>query len=163
MQMDDKHADLRPVLVVEDCDDDFDTVVVAAAQARVANRLVRATDADTAWQLLASASAGPFAFMRLDFNLSGFDGLALLYQVRRNKLLAQLPVVVLTTSINPRDRDAFCAAGASAFHVKPVQYTDGLHTLVAIFDRCLRGIALPSHKMLPLAGPSVGPSIGQST
>ena len=48
-----------PVPVVEDCDDDFDTVVEATGRAHVLNRLVRAADADadadTAQGLLAPA------------------------------------------------------------------------------------------------------------
>ncbi len=141
-------ADRRPVLVVEDCDDDFDTVLHAAARAGVRNRLVRAVDADAARRLLACDvlacdAAGGFAFVLLDDSLPGVDGLALRDHVRRDGLLAHLPVVVFTTSINPRDRDLFCAAGASAFHVKCVQYTDSLVTLVAIFERWLKRTAPP--------------------
>lgn len=156
MLLDTAAAQLSPVLVVEDCDDDFDTVLVAAARASVGNRVVRAADAEMAWQLLASAPVSQFAFVLLDYNLPGRDGLALLQQVRHDAALGQLPVVVFTTSINPRDHAAFCAAGASAFHVKRVQYTDCLHTLDAIFEQWLRRETLPN-------GAAVAPPTRPST
>ena len=146
------HTDPRPVLVVEDSADDFDTVIKAAKLANVRNRLVRAADADVAQRLLTSAPASTFAFMLLDYDLPGMDGLALLNQVRRDAALADLSVVVFTASINPRDRDAFCAAGASAFHVKTVQHADCLHTLESIFAHWLNRAALPNGTVISQCG-----------
>ncbi len=143
MPIDTRNNDPRPVLVVEDCDDDFDTVLVAATRAKVGNRLIRAADAEVAWRLLARDQAGAFSFMLLDSNLRCLDGLALLEHLRSDGLLDHLPVVVFTTSINPSDRHAFCVAGASAFHVKSVQHTDCLRTLEAIFERWLSRAPLP--------------------
>ena len=148
-------ANRGPVLVVEDCIDDFDTVVEAAARAGVGNRLVHAVDADSAQRLLAGDAvgdtagetagntAGGFAFMLLDQNLPGTDGLSFLKQLRRDPLLNRLPTVILTTSDNPRDRDAFYDAGANAYHVKAVNYLDSLRTLEQIFGYWLNSAALP--------------------
>jgi two-component system, chemotaxis family, chemotaxis protein CheY len=144
MRLDATGTDLRPVLVVEDSDDDFDTMLIAAARANVRNPLVRAADADAARRLLATDTAGSFAFMLLDHNLPGPDGLALLDQVRRDGSLAGLPVVVFSTSVNPGDRARFLEAGAGAFHVKSVQYTDCLGTLESIFRHWLNGAPPPN-------------------
>lgn len=143
MSHDRMEVDSRPVLVVEDSDDDFDTVVEAATRARVGNRLIRAADAEMARSLLARDAAGSFAFMLLDYNLPGLDGLAFLEIVRRDPALAALPAVIYTTSVNPRDRDVFLRAGASAFHLKSVQHTDCLRTLESIFDHWLTRAAPP--------------------
>ncbi|MEQ1685177.1 MAG: response regulator [Burkholderiaceae bacterium] len=144
MEPDATVADLRPVLVVEDSDDDFDTVRVAAARAEIGNPLVRAADAEGARRLLADCAAGSFAFVLLDHNLPGADGLALLDEARRDGSLAGVPVVVFTTSVNPRDRALFFAAGASAFHVKSVQYTVCLDTLESIFGHWLNSAPTPN-------------------
>jgi len=149
--LDGSNTDTRPVLVVEDCDDDFDTVVDAATLANVRNRLVRATNVVEAAELLARSPMGMFAFMLLDYNLPGIDGLDFLRQACLSGLLADLPAVVLTTSVNPRDRDCFREAGASAFHVKSVAYTDCLRTLESIFDQWLNKVhALGDVKTSPL-------------
>lgn len=144
MQLEATRVDLRPVLVVEDSDDDFDTVLVAAARANVHNLLVRAASAEAARRLLAADAAGSFAFMLLDYDLQGLDGLALLGQARRDGSLAGLPVVVFSTTVNPRDRALFFAAGASAFHVKSVQHTDCLDTLGSIFAHWLNSAPPPN-------------------
>jgi CheY-like chemotaxis protein len=91
--------------------------------------------------------------MLLDFNLAGLDGLALLRHVRGDPVLAALPVVVFTTSVNPRDRDAFYAAGANAYHVKSVRYDICLQTLETIFDYWLNRVALPGR--MPAVHPNV--------
>lgn len=145
----------RPVLVVEDSDEDFDSVREAALRIGIRNPLVRAVDADDALRQLARGAAGAFSFMLLDYNLPGRDGLALLRHVRGDPVLAALPVVVFTTSVNPRDRDVFYAAGANAYHVKSVRYDVCLQTLEAIFEYWLNRVALPGRiRACPPAGDS---------
>lgn len=137
------HAGSRPILVVEDSDDDFDTVVEASRRAQVRNRLVHAASADAARELLATPRLGPFAFMLLDCSLPTEDGLSFLQELRREPAHALMPVVVYTASVNPRDRNAFYAAGANAYHVKKVRFEECLATVQAIFDYWLRQVVLP--------------------
>ena len=138
-----RNTDPRPVLVVEDSDDDFETIVDAALQVGVANRLVRAVDADGAARLLSQHLPDDFAFMLLDYRLPGRDGLSLLRQLRGDPQFAKLPIVVFSTSVNPRDREVFYDSGANAYHVKPMQYSDGVLTLAAIFVYWLNHVVLP--------------------
>lgn len=124
-------------MVVEDSADDFETVCMAARLAGVTNPLVHALNADLALAILDAAPAGSFSFMLLDFNLPGTDGLTFLSQFRQHPAHAQLPVVVFTASVNPRDRAGFLAAGADAFYVKTVRFEQCLETLAEIFARWL--------------------------
>ncbi len=140
----------RPVLVVEDSAEDFDTVVEAVRRAGMRNRLVHAANADAARQVLAAPRQSPFAFVLLDCSLPGEDGLSLLQDLRRDPATAMLPVVVFTASVNPRDRNAFYAAGANAYHVKRVRFDDCLSTLQDIFRYWLVQVVLPeTHAALP--------------
>jgi two-component system, chemotaxis family, chemotaxis protein CheY len=132
-----------PVLVIEDSADDFDTVVEAARLARIRNRLVHAASADAARRVLALPRHSPFAFVLLDCSLPGEDGLTLLQELRRDPATVMLPVVVFTASVNPRDRNAFYAAGANAYHVKRVRYEDCLGTLQEIFRYWLLQVMPP--------------------
>lgn len=133
----------RPILVVEDSDDDFDTVLEAARLAQVRNRILRADTAESGRAMLAGQVANPFAFVLLDCSLPGEGGLAFLQAMRSSPATALLPAVVFTASINPRDRDAFYAAGANAYHVKKVGFDDCLATLDAIFRYWLCSAVLP--------------------
>lgn len=139
---------LPPILVVDDNDDDFDTVVMAAQRGQLRHRLVRATDADEARRLLAATPAVTYALVLLDCNLPGEDGLALLQEMRRDARHGALPVVVLTASINPRDRDAFYAAGANAYHVKTVHFSDGLDNVQQLLHYWLTQAILPTTDVL---------------
>lgn len=132
-----------PVLVVEDSVDDFDTVVEALQQLNIRNRLVHAANADSARHLLATPGCGPFAFVLLDCSLPGEDGLSFLQDLRRDPATTRLPVVVLTASVNPRDLNAFYAAGANAYHVKRVRFEDCLSTVQDIFRYWLGQVMLP--------------------
>ena len=61
-------------------------------------------------------------------------------------MLRHLPVVVLTTSANPRDL-AFCYhAGANAYHVKPIRYADHIQVLLDVFTYWLGTVALPDQE-----------------
>lgn len=136
-------SDLPPILVVDDSDEDFDTVSIAARRAGIGNLLVHAMDADDARRQLFAVPGADYAFMLLDCNLPGEDGLTLLEEVRRHPQRRTLPVIVLTASINPRDRDAFYAAGGNAYHVKLVNFEDGLANLESIFRYWLTHVVLP--------------------
>lgn len=138
------HTYLQPILVVEDCDDDFDTVRVAAQRANVRNRLVHARSADDARRILATRPAVSFAFLLLDCSLPGENGLSLLHELRQDAQYWSLPVIVLTASINARDRNAFYAAGANAYHVKNVVFEVGLSTIQHIFHYWLTDVILPT-------------------
>ena len=135
-------ADARlPVLVVEDSDDDYDTIVEGARRAGVPNPLVHAPDAAVARARLGEPHA--YAFVLLDHNLPGTDGLDLLAELRALPGRATLPVVVFTTSGSARDCAAFYRAGANAYHVKSVRFDECIDTLQAVFGYWLRRVALP--------------------
>ncbi|GAA4032846.1 response regulator [Actimicrobium antarcticum] len=125
------------VLVVDDSEDDFETVCVAARLAQVTAQFVNAIDTDAALRMLDASSPGDFVFMLLDFNFPGVDGLTFLQELRQHPVHGQMPVVVFTASVNPRDQAAFLAAGADAFHVKTVRFDDCLQILTDIFAHWL--------------------------
>jgi CheY-like chemotaxis protein len=138
------HNCMSPILVVDDCDEDFDTVRMAAARAHIPNALVHARDADEARRFLCAVPKVAYAFMLLDCSLPGEDGLSLLEELRRDPLHGGMPVIVHTASINPRDRNAFYAAGANAYHVKMVNFTHGLANLESLFHYWLTQVTLPT-------------------
>ena len=117
------------LVVVEDSDEDFDTLVEAAREAGITQTVRRmdsggdclaqlrghCLDALTPWPTLP-------ALILMDLNSHGIDGREALVAIKSEPRLKDIPVVVLTTSTNPKDV-AFCyQAGANAYHVKPVRY-----------------------------------------
>lgn len=146
------HED-RPVLVVEDSDEDFDTFQEASRQAGVANHIHRATSGDQCLRLLRGDGAAPLrpALVLMDLNIPGTDGREALAAIKADPSLHDLPVVVVTTSANPKDL-AFCyRAGANAYHVKPVRYADHLQVLLDVLVYWLAHVTLPdvSRRVMP--------------
>lgn len=65
----------------------------------------------------------------LDLNMPGISGFEVLEYVRAQPRLANIPVVVFTTSNAPSDRLRCERAGATRYWVKPRRYADLVATL----------------------------------
>ena len=134
-----------PVLVIEDSEIDFDTVLEAMRKSTIKNKIVHAVDADEAMRLLLPLTdASKFSFILLDHNLPGMSGCDFLRELRTMPRFRSIPVILYTTSSNPRDRDACYNAGANAYHVKSVRFDECLQILGDVFDYWLKRVALPA-------------------
>lgn len=134
----------RPLLVVEDCDEDFQTVLDAARLAGLPHPIVRASSGGECLRLLRGAPRERALMVLLDLNTHGDDGRDALRTIRRDDGLQALPVVVLSTSANPRDLQFCYAQGTNAYHVKPVDHALHLQLLQSIFAYWLGSAALPA-------------------
>jgi CheY-like chemotaxis protein len=56
----------------------------------------------------------------LDLNLPGTDGLEVLAQIKQDEQLKMIPVVVFTTSSNPKDIESCYNYGANGYMIKPI-------------------------------------------
>jgi CheY-like chemotaxis protein len=137
----------RSILVLEDSDEDFATVQDAARLAGLPNPIVRACTAGECLRLLRGelqARAASPLLVLLDLNTPGDDGREALRTIRQDEALKTLPLVVLSASANPRDLQFCYAAGANAYHVKPVEHALHLQLLHQIFAYWLGSVKLPA-------------------
>jgi CheY-like chemotaxis protein len=65
----------------------------------------------------------------LDVNMPGMSGIECLKKIRSTKGLDYLPVIIMSTSANPRTIDDAFASGASSYAVKPGKF-DELKSIV---------------------------------
>jgi len=134
------------ILVVEDSEEDFETVLDAARCGGVLRTIVRATSGDECLRLLRSTprhrEALP-ALVLMDLNTPGTDGRDALREIRNDATLQPLPLVVLSASASPRDLQFCYANGANAYHVKPVEHGLHLQVLQQIFAYWLGSAVLP--------------------
>lgn len=131
------------IVLVEDSDDDFDTVREAVRLSGLPASLRRVSNGDECVALLRGSNAERPAFVMMDLNTSGTDGREALRQIKADPQLKTIPVAVVTTSANPRDVDLCYQYGANAYHVKPVRYPDHLQMLTQVLEYWLVGVLKP--------------------
>lgn len=117
------------LLVIEDNDEDYVATVRALGQSGRAFTPQRCATADEALAYLRrrrepGESVGlphPHLIL-LDLNLPGTDGRDLLAAIKGDPKLKAIPVVVLTTSRDPKDIADCYRLGANSYQIKPVDY-----------------------------------------
>lgn len=113
-----------PVLVIEDSDYDFEILQACLRNSEVNGPIVRCRTGKEVDAYMSRAASLPLherpAMIFLDLNLPGADGRAILPRLRNSKDLGAVPVIVLTTSNQPRDVELCYRAGASGYLVKPL-------------------------------------------
>ncbi len=134
------------VLVVEDSDEDFDTLREAAATVGVTRVIHRAASGGDCLAMLRGGGDVHLpqlpAVILMDLNSHGVDGREALVAIKADTSLKGIPLVVLTTSANPKDV-AFCyQAGANAYHVKPVRHDQYLLLLGSLLHYWLESVTL---------------------
>jgi CheY-like chemotaxis protein len=117
------------ILLVEDNPADVQIAQRALRESGSAVDLIVVRDGQEALDYLlrrANHIAGPWRrpdLILLDLNLPGLNGLEVLRHIRADANLADVPVVVLTTSRRPEDVRQTYAAGANTYIEKPQDFT----------------------------------------
>ncbi len=141
-------VDLPICLLVEDSDEDADTVAEAFRRCGIPGRLHRVTNGDECLALLRSAGAAqPPALVLMDLSTPGTDGRDALRQIKENVKLKSICVVVTSASANPRDLEFCYSAGANAYHVKPVSHPSHLNAMIQLLQYWLGAVTLPAYRV----------------
>ena len=124
------------ILLVEDNPDDEALTLRALKKNQILNEVVVARDGAEALQFLfcegAYANRNPDEMPQLillDLKLPKMDGFEVLRRVRANPRTRLLPVVILTTSNEERDRIAGYDLGANSYVRKPVEFGEFVHAV----------------------------------
>lgn len=117
------------ILLVEDNPDDVKLTLRALKKSNILNEVVIAEDGVEALDYL--FGTGKFAgrntsvkpqLILLDLKMPRLDGLEVLHRMRADERTALLPVVILTTSNEDRDRIESYKLGANSYIRKPVDF-----------------------------------------
>ena len=151
MNEDNRQSLLQPLLIVEDSDEDFAALSRVIVKANIANPIYRCEDGESALEFLhhqgeyqdERTSPRP-SLVVLDLNLPGTDGREIITEIKQDEDLRTIPVVVLSTSSNPKDVDACYRHGISGYMIKPLG-SDRLNKLVKTFlEYWFHAVELPS-------------------
>ena len=135
-----------PLVVVEDSDEDFDTLRDVATASGVSRVIHRVASGGECLAMLRGEGTVRLqllpALIVMDLNSHGIDGREALVLIKTDACLKHIPVLILTTSANPKDV-AFCyQAGANSYHVKPVRHDQYLVLLRSLMHYWLDSATL---------------------
>lgn len=118
----------KTILLVEDNPDDVVLTIRALKKNHLLNKVIVARDGAEASDLLFGAADSPPIdlpeLVLLDINLPKLNGLEVLEKIRSHERTKLLPVVVLTTSDEDRDRIESYRLGANSYISKPVEFEE---------------------------------------
>lgn len=131
-----KEENLHPLLIIEDSDEDFGTLIRTIDKASISQPIYRCEDGEEALDFLyregeyqnESLSPRP-SLIILDLNLPGTDGREVLAELKQDEDLKIIPVVIFSTSSNSKDIDACYRYGIGGYLAKPMN-TELLNQLV---------------------------------
>lgn len=128
----------RIILLIEDDDGDAELASRAFQRAKIKNPLLRARDGLEALDYLFARgkyeARDPYdlpVFVLLDLNIPKINGLEVLKAIRGNERTMHLPVIVLSSSGEERDRLGAYKRFANSYIIKPLDYDQ----FVSAFDK----------------------------
>ncbi|MCC5635553.1 response regulator [Nostoc sp. CHAB 5844] len=130
-----------PLLIAEDSDEDFEVLQLLMQQMKVQNPIYRCTNGDKVLDFLykegdygnINDTPRPSVIL-LDLNLPGTDGRDVLAQLKQDRNFREIPIVVFTTSSNPRDIEFCYRKGANGYLIKPVDSSELEKTVQAFVE-----------------------------
>jgi len=121
---------IRTILLAEDNINDIELTIAALRSNNVANEVVVVRDGAAALDYLyrrsafASRSPEPPGLLLLDLKMPKVDGLEVLQQIKGDRALRTIPIVVLTSSREESDLVRTYGLGVNAYVVKPVVFKE---------------------------------------
>jgi len=117
------------LLIVEDSNEDYEVLRGFVQQSPTNFSIQRCTNGDQALAFLyrtgdyvTCESAPRPGLIVLDLNLPGTDGREVLRRIKQDENLKSIPVVVFTTSDNPKDVADCYQYGVNSYIVKPINF-----------------------------------------
>ncbi len=140
------------ILLIEDNPGDVDLTKEALQDAKVRNRLNVVDDGAKAVDFLYKrgeyADAPRPDIILLDLNLPKKDGRQVLEEIKADPQLAEIPVVILTTSQAEEDIIRSYQLHANCYITKPVDFKQFMHVVKSIEEFWLTVVKLPKRKSL---------------
>jgi len=149
-----KNNELLEILFAEDDEAQAFLVLRNLQQAGIANHITHVPDGQQALDFLnrkggfaERSSAAPLLLI-LDINMPLIDGVEVLTEIRSKKDTAALPVIMLTTTDDPREIANCYELGCNAYITKPVEY-DAFAETVKRLGLFLQVVQVPSQALIP--------------
>lgn len=139
-----------PLLIVEDSNEDFEALQRFLRRSPMSIPIRRCVNGDQALAFLYRTgsyvdreSAPRPGLIVLDLNLPGTDGREVLRRIKEDDNLKTIPVVVFTTSNNPKDIEECYQYGVNSYIVKPIDFAQLKRDIQTLVDYWFEVTTLP--------------------
>ncbi len=120
------------IVVVEDDQDDTFVLLRQLKKIQLDSDVTVIPSGYAAYNHLLETSLPP-SLLFLDLHLPGISGLELLRKMREVRRLRDVPVIIMTGSVNPKDETECAKYNVSAFLIKPVSVLDFVKSVAHLF------------------------------
>lgn len=142
-----------PLLLIEDSDEDFEAMQRFLKLAPVVIPLQRCINGEQALAFLDRTGrytdphlAPRPSLIVLDLNLPKTDGREVLKRIKQNESLQTIPVVIFTTSNNPKDMEICYRYGIKNYIVKPIDFGQLKRNMQTLIDYWLEVTTLTKNQ-----------------
>lgn len=120
------------ILIAEDDDGHADLIQLGLKRSGIHNPIIRFSNGEETWSFLSeqkNKNKAQSFLLLLDIKMPIMDGIEVLEKIKNNKLLKSIPVIMLTTTDNPREIDHCYNLGCNIYITKPIDFKDFLMKL----------------------------------
>ncbi len=116
------------ILIAEDDDGHAELITEGLKNAGVKNDIIRFSNGEEIWYFLAQISTNETwaqnrsYLLLLDINMPKLDGIEVLRRIKHTDLLKEIPVIMLTTTDDPREVEHCYQLGCNIYITKPVNF-----------------------------------------
>jgi len=123
------------ILIAEDDEGHAELIQEGLRESGVRNAMIRFANGEELWQFLIgegetrTREANKTYLLLLDINMPKMDGVEVLKRMKGHEELKDIPVMMLTTTDDPREVEQCYRLGCSVYITKPVEFGKFENTL----------------------------------
>jgi len=123
------------ILIAEDDDGHAELIMEGLKESGICNHMHRFIDGEETWNFISgkgkklTLDKDKSYLLLLDINMPKMDGIEVLQRIKSSDELKNLPVMMLTTTDDPREVGKCYALGCNIYITKPVDFTKFAETL----------------------------------
>ncbi len=132
------------ILIAEDDDGHAELIREDIEDSGLKNDVIRFSNGEEVWFFLSKTGINDVRrkneryLLLLDINMPKMDGLEVLKRMKSDKVLKEIPVMILTTTDDPREVEACYKLGCDSYITKPID--------VVKFSACIKQLGLLTEK-----------------
>ena len=137
------------ILIAEDDEGHAELIMEQLRSAGISNAIIRFRDGRELWDYLMAAGrrTSPYDdhgfLLLLDIVMPGMDGLEILRRIKTDRQWHNLPIIMLTTTADPREIENCYTLGCNCYITKPVDFKAFIRIVESIEDFWLSVVKLP--------------------